>query len=237
MRRLAVFDIDGTLTDTNAVDGECYVRAVGDVLELDPKALDWTDAPHVSDSALLDWLGRRHSRPVGAPEHAAVLHRFVELLREQLALDPQRFRPIAGAREVRSVLERAGWRIALATGAWSESARLKLAAIGFDTTGIVMATSSDAPTRTEIVRLAADRARQAHGEFDRIVSIGDAVWDVQTAAIVGWPFVGIASGERSDRLRAAGATCVLHDLADERALLGALSDTECRTAPFHLDRG
>ncbi|HEY2290779.1 MAG TPA: hypothetical protein VGM86_08775 [Thermoanaerobaculia bacterium] len=27
MTRLAIFDLDGTLTDTNAVDGECYLEA------------------------------------------------------------------------------------------------------------------------------------------------------------------------------------------------------------------
>lgn len=38
MRRLAVFDIDGTLTDTNAVDDACYLRAVADVGSRLPKA-------------------------------------------------------------------------------------------------------------------------------------------------------------------------------------------------------
>jgi hypothetical protein len=38
MKQLAIFDIDGTLTDTNAVDDECYLRAVSDVLDLDGRS-------------------------------------------------------------------------------------------------------------------------------------------------------------------------------------------------------
>jgi phosphoglycolate phosphatase-like HAD superfamily hydrolase len=120
------------------------------------------------------------------------------------------------------VLERAGWRIALATGGWETSARLKLAAIGFDTADLVLTTSNDASTRPEIVQLAADKTREAYGPFDRVVSVGDAVWDVRTAVAGGWPFVGIACGDRSRRLLEAGATSVLDDLVDAHALQAAL---------------
>jgi len=38
---LVIFDIDGTLTDTNAVDDECYCRAVADVLGLNSSEIDF----------------------------------------------------------------------------------------------------------------------------------------------------------------------------------------------------
>ena len=222
MQRLAVFDIDGTLTDTNAVDDECYVRAVGEVLEVDAHLLDWSEAPHVTDSGLLHWLAQRHSRSLTPHVQEAVLARFLELLRGELARNPHRFRAVTGAQSVRHILERNGWRVAVATGGWAASAHLKLEAIGFDTTDLGVVTSSDAFTRTEIVALAARRTSEIHGGFDRIVSVGDAVWDVQTAATVGWPFVGIADGDRSDRLRSAGAATILQDFADEQELHDAL---------------
>ena len=222
MRRLAVFDIDGTLTDTNSVDDECYVQAVAETLGLDPQSLDWSDAPEITDAALLRWLAERHARALAPTHEPAILSRFLELLRHHLASTPSRFRPISGAPLVRAALEHRGWHVALATGGWAASARLKLAAIGFDTTALVVVTASDALTRREIVQLALHKATEQYGSVDRVVSIGDAVWDVHTAAAVGWPFVGVASGGRADRLRARGAATILPDLADVSALCAAL---------------
>ena len=38
--QLAIFDIDGTLTATNAVDDECYARAVAEMLDVAPEDID-----------------------------------------------------------------------------------------------------------------------------------------------------------------------------------------------------
>lgn len=224
MRRLAVFDIDGTLTDTNAVDNECFVRAVAEVFGLDADQLDWSRAPHITDMALLHWLCEEHcGRCPGEAEVAAVIDRFLALLGDQLRAAPHRFNMIPGAAAVFDSLRAAGWEIALATGACEPSARLKLRAAGFAVDGCVLASSTDAAARTAIMELAVQRAAQSTaGAFDRMVNIGDGVWDVRAAAELGWPFVGIASGERADRLRAAGAAVVLPDLLDLAALHGAL---------------
>ena len=230
MHRLAVFDIDGTLTDTNAVDDECFVQSVADVLELQSHQLDWSDAPHVTDTALLRWLADRHGRKVDQMTEDAVRDRFLQLLHRAHVASPWRFGPIRGAPSVRAELEKRGWQVALATGAWESSARLKLAAIGFDTAGVPLASSTDALTRTEIVRLAHARSLQAHGSIERVVSVGDAVWDVRTAIAVGWPFVGVATGARADALRAHGASTIVPDLEDVAALCRALAEAEIPTS-------
>jgi phosphoglycolate phosphatase-like HAD superfamily hydrolase len=223
MRRLAVFDIDGTLTDTNAVDDECFTHAVADVLRLDAAALDWSWAPHITDSGLLRWLAERHRGRRPTPEEAdAVRHRFLELLRAQLAAAPARFRPVPGAPTVLRAVRAAGWDVAVATGGWEASARLKLTAIGVDPSGQALASAGDAETRPEILRLAAHRATGSATGPARVVSIGDGVWDVRAAAVLGWPFVGVAAEARADRLRSAGASTILPDLADVAALCAAL---------------
>jgi phosphoglycolate phosphatase-like HAD superfamily hydrolase len=127
----------------------------------------------------------------------------------------------------------AGWEIAVATGGWEVSARLKLQAIGIGHESLALASASDAPTRTEIVELAIARLNNGHGAVapsagslrnagDRVVSLGDGVWDVRTAAALEVPFIGVGSGERAARLRAAGADTVLEDLSDSAELFDAL---------------
>ena len=220
---LAVFDIDGTLTQTNAVDDECFLAAVAEVLEIDVALLDWSGAPHVTDTGLLEWFAERHhGRTVRDGESGAVLDRFMTLLGDQLASAPARFCPVAGAPLVVDALRAAGWEVALATGGWQSSAQMKLRAIGLDPVDLVMASSSDAATRVEILELAHSRALTRGARFRRIVSIGDGVWDVRAAAEIGWPFVGVAEGDRARKLREAGATTIVPDLANVVVLLDAL---------------
>ena len=261
MKRVAVFDIDGTLTDTNAVDDECFVRAVGQVLGADVRGTDWATAPHVTDAAILEWLCERHcGRPLrdGEVDHARRV--FLEILRSELTTNAHRFRPIPGARDVFARLDSAGWEVVVATGGWETTARLKLQAIGIDHERVPLASASDARTRTEIIAMAierlncgrgayaarGDRGRRAGAELgvegnveergngeartarahERVVSLGDGVWDVRAAAELRLPFIGVGSGAGAERLRAAGAATVLEDLSDSDELFDALERAE-----------
>jgi len=225
MRNLAIFDIDGTLTNTNAVDDECFLRAIADVFEVDVGELDWSDAPHVTDSAITQWLSEQHrGRGVDDDELDRLVDVFVDHLRAELERDPLRFSPIEGAVDLFPALRAAGWDIAIATGGWGPSARLKLQAGRLEEPDLILACGSDAISREEIVRLARDRATSLHGvTYSRVVSIGDGVWDVRTAANLDMPFVGVGSGAREARLRSAGASVVLHDLQDRDEVLRALA--------------
>ena len=60
MTSLAIFDIDGTLTNTNAVDGACYRSAVAEALGVSERALDRKTAPHFSDRGIYEWLWDLH---------------------------------------------------------------------------------------------------------------------------------------------------------------------------------
>jgi len=68
--KLAVFDIDGTLTETYRFDAQMYVRAVGEVLDLPDVTETWRECRHVTDTGICrELFRRRHGR---------------ELLREEL---------------------------------------------------------------------------------------------------------------------------------------------------------
>lgn len=105
------------------------------------------------------------------------------------------------------------WVITIATGCWQGSAKMKLAAAGIELDRFPGGFAEDSRPREGIVQAAIDRARQHYGinQFAKVVSVGDGLWDVRTAANLGLDFVGIASGERAVALNQAGARHIVGD--------------------------
>jgi hypothetical protein len=130
---LVMFDIDGTLVDSDEFDGELYVAAVeaetGVVVHR-----DWDRYEHVSDSGILAQVLREARRDAECDELAArVQWRFIGLVRDCLRRNPTAVREIAGARQlVDRLLALPQVRVAVATGGWAETARLKLEHVGID---------------------------------------------------------------------------------------------------------
>jgi phosphoglycolate phosphatase-like HAD superfamily hydrolase len=221
--RLAVFDIDGTLTDTCAVDAECYLEALAMVLGLPRERVgaEWRHYPHVTDSGIAATAVERHlQRQIEAAELARLESVFVDLLAAELRRAPERCRPLPGARELLAELAASeDWEVALATGGFRQSALLKLALAGFDPPPI-LATAGEALARAEITRRAIGAARAVrHGGFEGAVLVGDAPWDVAAGRELGLPCVGVARGDAALEMTRAGAVAVLADYSDrERAL-------------------
>ena len=232
-RYTVLFDIDGTLTATNAVDDECYCQAIASALAVDASEVEWSGAPHVTDTGIAHWLWNRHRGRSPTPDELATVRKhLIALLAEQLGYAPHRFRAVPGAVTAMDRLRADGCSIALATGGWGESARLKLGAAEIPTGDIPLVCADDAVTREEILMLAVNRCTpETATASGRIVSVGDAEWDVAAARRLSLPFVGIAAGEKADRLRAVGASHVLADLQYD-ALRVALSAARVPSAGF-----
>lgn len=226
--KLAIFDIDGTLTNTNTVDGECFVEAFADVHGVTGINTDWSDYPHTTDSGItLRIFQERWGRAPETSEISKLKQHFATLLRSQLATNPALFAEIPGASAMFDRLRReTAWAVAIATGCWSESADLKLEAAGIHADGVPIACADDSLSREEILQAAVLKALERYGQknFERIVSIGDGVWDVRTALHLNFAFLGIASPERETRLRTAGATHVIENYTDFDQVMRALNE-------------
>ena len=215
---LAIFDIDGTLTETNDVDTVCFVQAFADAHAITEINTNWTEYPHATDSGVSFQLFKeRFGR---APEENELLkfkNRFVSLLEEHSAQDSSLFAEIAGASSVMTRLNREPqWTVAIASGCWLETANLKLKAAGVEASEFPSAFAEDGLSREEILQTAVSKARRAYcqGSFNKIVSIGDGLWDVRTARNLKFNFLGVGNGERKRKLRQAGATHIVKDFAD-----------------------
>lgn len=207
-----LFDLDGTLCDTGDVDDECYREAVASALEISPARVDWSDAPHRSDSGIARWLWERfRSRAPTAEEQAGLRIDFVSRLESALAAAPGRFRCISGAAEFLNELIRRHVALGIGTGGWRASAELKLAAAGLDVS-LLHATADDSESRTGIFTLAKSRTIGARLTTPtRTLLVGDGIWDLRTARELGWEFLGIGVGEAAEKLRRAGAGEVVAD--------------------------
>ena len=108
-------------------------------------------------------------------------------------VSPELFHPVAGAQSILSSLN-SDWKVALASGCWSFAAKLKLEAAGIILPeNLPISTSDGILSRQEIMNNAIKMAKISYAveEFERIVYIGDGIWDLKTCASLNIPFVGI----------------------------------------------
>jgi beta-phosphoglucomutase-like phosphatase (HAD superfamily) len=215
---LAIFDIDGTLTESVAIDEVCFVQAFRDVLGIERINTNWLDYKFQTDSDLALEICRNHlGRDPGEGEIRRLQSRFIQLLCATVESTGQPIREVSGASALLHRLEaHPGWRVAIATGGWKVSARFKLGSAGLPVDGIPWASADDAHDRVEILRTAIKRAGEQSGQdaFAKIVYIGDGVWDVRAATALGIGFLGLAADNKAGRLVEEGAPCVLPDFSD-----------------------
>lgn len=198
---LVIFDIDGTLTRTNAADQHCYIRTIEAVISPDLVAFDEESFTHFTDSFIIAELFRRHKGEATPDDVQRFKAAYLQTLQHTQAHNPDGFQAVAGAQDVFHQLPDT-WATALATGCWEESALLKLKFANIDTRQAPLATASEAQERANIVRSAIAKAEKHYqSTFERIVYIGDGIWDLRTCAELGLPFVGI-DAEQNTRKRA-----------------------------------
>jgi phosphoglycolate phosphatase-like HAD superfamily hydrolase len=228
--KLAVFDIDGTLTNTNDVDEECFVKAFAEAHAITRINTNWAAYPHATDSGItLHIFQEKFGRHPEETELAKFKRCFVKLLKEQHRSDLSSFAEIADASVVLNRLNRESeWAVAIATGCWRESALLKLEAAKIDVGSIPAAYAEDGLSREEILQVALSKSLEFYQQsrFEEIVSIGDGLWDVRAARHLSYAFLGVGSGKSALMLRQAGAKHVIEDFADYDQLIKFLNDAQ-----------
>jgi phosphoglycolate phosphatase-like HAD superfamily hydrolase len=185
---LIMFDIDGTLVDSFEFDEECYFEAVESVLgiEISP---DWDDYEHATDAGVLNELIDRFKIPGDKIQiQHNVKYVFIDLVTEYIGRNLGNICEINGAgRFVQYLRNQENCRVAIATGGWEETAKLKLEAAGIDIAGCAFASSSDCVSRIDIMRTAELRASSG-SPFISKTYFGDASWDKKASEALNYRF-------------------------------------------------
>lgn len=228
MKKLILFDIDGTLLSTDGAASRAFHRALLEVYG--------TAGP----IATFDFHGRtdreiaRALLRVAGLDDAAIDRHFTALwsvyLRElaaELSQASHRTRVLPGVVTLLDELQRRDEVVlGLLTGNIEQGARLKLASCGLDGRFALGAFGSDEEERDRLGAVAVARARDRLGitfPGEDIVVVGDTPRDVQCARPLGARAVAVATGRHTvEELAEAGADAVLLDLSDIELTLASL---------------
>jgi HAD superfamily hydrolase (TIGR01509 family) len=209
--RAVLFDIDGTLVDTNYLHVLAWRRVFLDHGEPEITSASIHRLVGMGTDQLLETLCGR-SRPELKPERA----RHFDALKDEIRAFPR------AADLLRAVRSRGG-RVVLATSAEKADLEALLGALDADDAIDAVTSAGDvdeAKPAPDVFQVALEEAGTTP---DCTVVVGDTVWDVEAAARAGMACVAVTSGGISRaELEGAGAVAVYDDVG---ALLDGLDDS------------
>lgn len=205
-----IFDVDGTLLDTNYL----HVTAWWEAFQEQGYDVACADIHRALGLASDDLI----SRVAGQPD-AAVSDAHSRYIAPYLG----RIRPLAGAAELLRATGRLGLSVVLATSAKAEELDLMLDALGAREAVDTVVSSGDVQQSKPAPDIVHKALHASGMDPSRAVMVGDAVWDVKAAKQAGLPCIGVLCGGISaEELRAAGA---IETHRDPAALLDGLADS------------
>ena len=201
-----LFDIDGTLVDSNYLHVHAWCRAFA---EAGIAVESW----RIHRGIGMDGMRLVKELAGGADEtarqHASKLHsQYYAELSSLLTLLP-------GARELLDTVASRGMQVVLATSAPEDELKTLRSLLDCEDVLSAVTSSEDVDTakpEPDIVAVALDRAGVP---ASRAVFVGDSVWDAKAAARAGVISVGVRSGGVSaQELQSAGVTTVFDNPRD-----------------------
>jgi phosphoglycolate phosphatase len=233
VKRLVLWDVDGTLVSAGPAAREAFYRAIGSVLGREAADRGRVHMSGKTDPQIaLEILATIAVSERDARRHLpAVLRALEENLEQAVDVIRADGRVMPGAEELLRRLDHTpGVVQTVLSGNLRPNARLKVAAFGLDRwldldSG---AYGSDAEDRAELVPIAIRNVEGRHGiAFDRddVWVIGDTPRDLHAARAGGVRCLLVGTGRYGfEQLRRIGADAVLPDLTDNDAVLRVVLD-------------
>lgn len=185
-----IFDIDGTLIESMAIDSDLYFSSISAVLGSVEIRENLNDYDHVTDSGIIAQVMEDNGLPPDSAAIDTIRNRFVAGLTKHIKAEGP-FPEVPGAaRFIDRLRDSKEHDVAIATGGWRLSALLKLETSELNVKGIPVFSCDDSASRTEIMRIALSRLGNV---YESVTYFGDAQWDRRACEILGWEFVPVGS--------------------------------------------
>jgi len=195
MAKLVIFDVDGTLVKSVKIDTQCFVQSIEDSFSIKNIDTRWHMYKHATDSNIFEEIFENSlSRKPTSSEIQQHVEKFTYLLKECFEKDKTLLKEIPGAQKTLAKLKiHPTWKVAIATGGWQKSTVLKLTLAGIDFDEFPFVSASEEKVREDIVKRCIKNSKKYYvmEDFDKIVIVGDLLWDVKTAYNLKLGFIGI----------------------------------------------
>lgn len=209
-KNLIVFDIDGTLTNSVETHQKAFTEML---LEIGVAQIssEFKTFKHHTDSFIakeiykIDQKKSLSKSKIIEFENGLTRKISVEIINE-----------ILGAKELIELLEtKTDFGVCYATGSLRRPAEYKLKSIGIEFNKIQLVASDIINEREKIVEKAIEDVKKFYNveKFDRIISVGDGLWDLLTAQNLGLEFIGIGL-KNKELLIEKGAEVVYENLSE-----------------------
>lgn len=192
--KLIIFDIDGTLTNTNHADSACFEKAILDTFSIPSIDTNWYNYKYSTDLGIVTEIVQSElNRAPTQNEIETVRDKFVKYLEATFEKNNTLCVPIEGSQNIFEKVSSLGWDIGIATGAWEKSAVLKLKTAQIEYRDTPIAHSDDHFEREKIISIAINRAERLYKKisYEKIIYVGDRLWDRRAAKNLEIDFIGV----------------------------------------------
>lgn len=213
---LIIFDVDGTLVFSEKLDSKCFATTYQQVYGLPFPTIDWRKYPHVSDTTIFKTVIQEHfNRAATEAEEERFRQKFVANITENRKKTPIEFKAVPFAKQtIERLLADDRFIVGVATGGWKAPAIVKLNFVNIPTAPLIISGADGKITRDDITNETIINAKKQYDNIERIVYVGDAIWDVTTTKNMGLPLIGIRRKGDIEFLSDLGVDLVLKDYED-----------------------
>ena len=192
-----VFDVDGTLVDTN------YLHVIAWARVFDEAGID--GVPQAEVHRRVGMSGGRLVEELVGPERDELKERQAE----QFSLLRKEIRPLPGAVELLRGVSSKGWRVVLATSSKQDLLEALLEPLGADDAIDEIVNADDVDEAKPDPEVFTSALEKGGIDPSRAVVVGDTVWDVKAATAAELQCLCVATGGiDSTALLSAGALAV-----------------------------
>ncbi|MFT4684259.1 HAD family hydrolase [Patiriisocius sp. Uisw_047] len=187
-KNLIVFDIDGTLTDSVKQHQKAFTEMLYEVGAAEINS-EFKTFKHHTDTFIAKEIYENTNQ---IPFSEAKIIEFEQGLTEKISCSI--INEIRGAKKLIELLENeTDFGVCFATGSLRRPAKFKLKSIGISFDEKQLVASDKIHEREKIVATAIDNASEYYNveKFERIISLGDGLWDLITARNLGLEFIGV----------------------------------------------